>query len=232
MTCCFESLQSFAWIFGSTLRSRAQKIEVIKPLYAEIVPPHMIAQAPLTASYSYLLFLRSNHLSLVSALQYSSFQLQVVALGAAIDGAFASIVWNLVGCKNLRHVFLRFDFNFHGLGVQASTPVVGYITQHFFHYQRSVMSFFFVVNLMGNVMDFLRITLLPAPTNPSRTCPQSCAPPTPWPPGWDFRTMCSSSTSYNSMIHTWNDVKVCKTSENMKHQMIEYSSLKLVCLAA
>lgn len=48
---------------------------VIKPLYAEIVPPHMIAQ--------------------------------VVALGAAIDGAFASI---------------------------ASTPVVGFITQHFFHY--------------------------------------------------------------------------------------------------
>ena len=34
---------------------------------------------------------------------------QVIALGAAVDGAFASI---------------------------ASTPVVGYITQHFFHYQR------------------------------------------------------------------------------------------------
>ena len=35
--------------------------------------------------------------------------IQVIALGAAVDGAFASI---------------------------ASTPVVGYITQHFFHYQR------------------------------------------------------------------------------------------------
>lgn len=34
---------------------------------------------------------------------------QVIALGAAVDGAFASI---------------------------ASTPVVGYITQHIFHYQR------------------------------------------------------------------------------------------------
>jgi len=54
---------------------------VIKPLYAEIVPPQMIAQ--------------------------------VIALGAAVDGAFASI---------------------------ASTPVVGYITQHFFHYQSTSQS--------------------------------------------------------------------------------------------
>lgn len=54
---------------------------VIKPLYAEIVPPHMIAQ--------------------------------VIALGAAVDGAFASI---------------------------ASTPVVGYITQRVFHYQSTSQS--------------------------------------------------------------------------------------------
>ena len=55
---------------------------------------------------------------------------QVIALGAAVDGAFASIVkhWEV----NTTATWPSPPDHL----TQASTPVVGYITQRVFHYQR------------------------------------------------------------------------------------------------
>ena len=79
--------------------------------------------------------------------------MQVIALAAAIDGGFASIVPQLqVLCEagpfvggfhaiafsatvNAKVLTLPSDLGFL-LCSKASTPVVGFITQHFFHYKR------------------------------------------------------------------------------------------------